>query len=57
MDDFAIASPNKELSDSFLDALDENLKQKLKSQDVLSSFNALDAQKNHITLRCHAIHV
>ena len=36
VDDFTIASPNKEHADSFLDILDGNSKQKLKLQGILS---------------------
>ena len=32
LDDFAIATPNQKLTDSFLDVLDRYLKQKLKRQ-------------------------
>ena len=50
VDDFAIAIPNKEHADSFLDLLDGHLKQKLKRQWILSSLNGLDVQKtSHCT--------
>ena len=54
IDDLAIASPNKEHEYSFLDTLDGYLKQKLKLQGILSSFNGLDVQQNtwHIKISC-----
>ena len=54
VDDFAIASPIPELASSFLDTLDKNLKQKLKGQGLLSSFNALDVQQTslHTKISC-----
>ena len=45
VDDFAIASPNKKHANSFLDVLDGHLKQKMKHQDNLSSFNGLDVKQ------------
>ena len=42
VDDFAIASSLVKLADMFLDELDKHLKQKLKCQGLLSSFNGLD---------------
>ena len=49
VDDFAIASPKKEHTDSFLEVLDGYLKQKLIFQGILSSFNGLDVQQT----TCH----
>ena len=50
VEDFSIATPNKELEDSFLDIVDGHLKQKLKSQETLSAFNGLDVRQTS----CHA---
>ena len=45
VDDFAIDTPNKELADSFLDITCGHLKQKLKHQGILPSFNELDVRQ------------
>ena len=42
VDNFAITSPSAKLADTFLDKLDKHLKQKLKRQGLLLSFNGLD---------------
>jgi len=48
VDDFAIASPTPDLASSFLDELDKHLKQKLKRQGLLTSFNGLDVTQTSL---------
>ena len=57
VDDIAIASPTPGLASSVLDALDTHLKQTLKRQGLLLSFNGLDVQKLQCMQQFHAAHV
>ena len=48
VDNFAISIQDKKLADSLLDILDSDSKQKLKHQELLSSFNGLDVHQSSL---------